>query len=263
MRCLATHTEPPKEADIWLQTYLKDDAGLHLARCNLRLARLCAEAQQLFDETASRNEKWILGLLHVVKEAIIIDIEYQNWTNSTSDPWRYKILRAVLQPSSDRRTDTRSPASPTTSTYIYHDIWVAHVWNNYRSSRIHLHEVLLHCIALLQEPKNGEMLSIDPEVTRVESEFIIAEALHDICASVPFCMGEIDSIGNVNGSSCRMPLCGYLLIWPLFVANASAKSGSAEDEWIREKLEYISDVMGIGRARELANRARKEPWDLT
>jgi hypothetical protein len=238
-----------------------EDAALELAKCNLPAARLCAEAQVLFDSN-TRNEWWILGLLRVVKEAILIDLQYQDWRNSASGLWKYRLLRTASNPASCIWNNMSPTKTQTALLYIYHDIWVATVWNWYRSCRMHLHEVLLHCMTLLHSHPPARAQSIDPKETLEQSHSIISDMLSEICASVPFCIGDIDSAGKPAKIERRMPLYGYLLVWPLFVASASAESGSTQDLWIREKLEYVSNVMGIRKARLLATRIKKEPWNL-
>ena len=85
----------------------------------------------------------------------------------------------------------------------------------------------------------------------------------DICASVPFMLGDIDSGGWPKPEEKRVALGGYLLIWPLQVARWSVDQGSEEETWIIEKLNFIAQKMGIRSARSLALKARTEPWRLT
>jgi hypothetical protein len=75
----------------------------------LQTARLCAEAQVLFDEKM-QNEWWIIGLLKVVKEVIRIDEAYEEWDESAaSGIWGYKKIRSSSLPN-------HAPQ------HIYHDV---------------------------------------------------------------------------------------------------------------------------------------------
>jgi len=234
----------------------KQDKSLKSAKRNLRAVRLCAQAQVLFDDS-ERTEGWILGLFQVCKQAIVLDLEYQEWSDSTVGPWSCRKL------STSFNMDTLPPmASRNYPCHFYYDIWVAYVWNNHRSFRIHVHEVLLHCITLLRSHPSSVALPIDLEATCVQSRATISDLVHDICASIPFCLGDINSAGVPAKTERRIPLRGYLLLWPLYVATVSSDTGSAVDVWIREKLGYISNVMGIRRAQTFADQARKEFWDL-
>lgn len=235
--------------------------GYRLAKLNIRLARLCAESQTLFDDKV-RDEAWILGLMHVVKEAIILDLDYERWSECTYETWPYHKLRMCsTQSNASNSMPTSTPQTP--SPHIYCDIWVAFVWNMYRGCRIHLHEVLLHSIDLLQSHPCGSSLPIDPELSRDQSNSIISGLISDICDSVPFCLSDLNSSSQAQLKAKQIPLAGYLLIWPLYVASVSVSQGSLCDLWIREKLRFISNIMGLHKAQLIARRPRKEPWDLT
>ena len=205
---------------------------------------------------------WMLGLMHIVRELIILDLDYQSWSESMYETWPYHKLRICSNRSnaSDNASSLTVLGAPP---HVYHDIWVSLTWNHYRSCRIHLHEVLLHCLDLLHSHPDASDLSIDPQVTRVQSKSTISDLVSDICDSVPFCIGDIDSTGKSGNAARKIPLAGYLLVWPLYVASVSAEYGSPRDVWIREKLGYISRVMGLRKAQLMAKRPKKEPWDLS
>lgn len=145
--------------------------------------------------------------------------------------------------------------------HFYHDICVAFDWNTFRTARLRHHEVLLHCITLIRAHPSNQSLCLDPEITRKESMSVIADMVVDVCSSISFCLGEIDSNGEPN-TKIATPIHGYLAMWPLYIALVSAEDGSETKAWLRAKLEYISDSMGIQLARRLARRERVDPWDI-
>ena len=83
-----------------------------------------------------------------------------------------------------------------------------------------------------------------------------------ICAAVPFMLGDVDLEGRLAREKQRMPLAGYLLLWPLHVARASSDTGGERELWIRGRLELIDSEMGIRFGRLMANKVKKEPWNL-
>jgi hypothetical protein len=280
MWCLVTHTMPADEAERWLDSAGKlgnDFRAPDLAKCNLQTARICAQAQCLFDNEI-QDDMWILGLLRVVKNALVIDLQYQNWEDSATGSWCYKELHMSLSTASDTSSHF-SGSEGQKALHIYHDIWVAWIWNNFRSFRIHLHEVLLHCISLLDcectqalatalltihtAHPSAQKLAIDTLTTRNESSEVISTMISDICSSVPFCIGDIDSTGKPLMPTKSLPLGGYLLMLPLYIVSSSSDPGGVVDTWVHERLQYISKVMGIHRAARLASRVMKEPWLLS
>jgi len=118
VKCIAEHANPTEEANLWLETIPRDDPGLNLSKCNLWTARLCHEAQVLFDNN-SEDEWWILKMFGVVKEAVLIDLQYQQWADSLPTPWRPRIFRKPGKTSANRfNAEATSIGLPQ---YVYED----------------------------------------------------------------------------------------------------------------------------------------------
>jgi len=255
-KAIVEHTNLAQEAEGWLDSFPRADPPTKLGRINLRTARLCFNAQQLFDNT-SPGELWVLEMLQIIKEAILIDLEYQDWSDSLPAAWRHRHLRT----SQSWAGIGLIPISNTVPPLLYEDIYVAFSSNNYRAARIHLHEVLLRCITIVDcHPMKR---AFDFENTKSDSKTIIETMSAEICASVAFCLGDIDSAGQIAplGTS-RKPLGGYLMFWGIFMVYHSASEGTERRDWLRPKLEFISNAMGLRLARVMIERKRKFPWDL-
>lgn len=258
MKCIAEHVNPTEETNLWLETIPRDDPSLNLSKCNLRTARLCHEAQVLFDSN-SKDEWWIVKMLGVVKEAILIDLQYQQWADTLPTPWRPRIFRKPGTASTDRLN--AGGIRNGLPQYVYEDVYVTWASNNFRAARIHLHEVLLHCVSLIElHPHAGASFLI--EETRIQSRMIISEMVSEICASTDFCLGDINSVGDPAPARYRMPLRGYLMIWTHWRAYVSALKGSECKLWLGSKLEFISNVMVVVAARAVMDRTSGDPWDM-
>jgi hypothetical protein len=244
-KCITCHTRPPDETERWLELAKWNDPTHDLSVTIFHHARLGAEVQALFDDT-KQNEWWVIELLKIVKKSIQIDQGYQAWEDSVTGIWRYK--------------ETRSSSGP--SQHIYHDIMIAAIWNRNRGFRIHLHEVLLRCCTLIQSHPYGQTLPFYFESTRSKSTSIIKEMIANIIASMPFCLGNIDSKGNVVDPAKPLPVAGYFAMFPLYLAMVSVEEGSETQSWLRGKLHYISDALGVRLAGNLARREKKDPWDI-
>ncbi|RFU24968.1 hypothetical protein B7463_g11370, partial [Scytalidium lignicola] len=261
LRCLVTNKPPAKEAERWLHDIGLDDIANQLAKCNLKTVRLCADAQNLFN-SKTQDEYWILGLLNVLKNAILVDIVCQDWSNSVSGIWRYRTMRTSSNPDLCAQCNGTAMEQRTDPTFVYHDIMAAGIWNNYRSARIHLHEVLLHCSALLELHPSAAALALDHGYTQSESHTIISKMISEICSSVSFCLGKIDSEGKPTTKENRKAVCGYLLIWPLFMAKNSCTTGSERFTWITDILREIATEGGLRGAFQLIDKPKKTNWDL-
>jgi len=96
-KCVTSHIQPPDEAEKWVELAKPYNSTYKLSLTVLQTARICAEAQLLFDEK-KQNEWWIIGLLKVVKEIIRIDEGYKAWDDSATGVWEYREIRSSSVP---------------------------------------------------------------------------------------------------------------------------------------------------------------------
>lgn len=259
IKCLTRHEKPLKEAAAWTRRLTRGPAQ-KIAELSVHTAQICAEAQILFD-SSQQSKHWERGLLKIIEDATTIDLLYQSWIdkNSLSEIWRYQTFS--LSP------DEALPADGMVQ--VHHDFYTAHVWNSCRSKRAHLHEVSLHCLSLLGCHPGAKDLSSKLKSLKLAENMltrfrcIIEDMVSGICATVPFMLGDIDSAGKFVLDGKRMPLAGFMLLWPLHVARASMNKGSEKEAWIRGRFEVIDGKMGIRYMRLMANKIKKEPWNLT
>ena len=123
--------------------------------------------------------------------------------------------------------------------------------------------MLLHCISLIQFHPYGQTLSFDFENTQRQSASVIKEMISNICASIPFIFGTINSAGKVVKNPRQpKPAVGHFSLYPLYLAMVSSEDGSETQSWLRGRLDYISNSMGIKLAGLLAHREKKDPWDV-
>lgn len=259
MKCITWHEKPLEGANSWGADSARNGLPQELGHLHFRTAEMCAEAQVLFDNTV-HGQEWEVGLVNIIKGINVIDQGYQTCIikHSLSETWRHQSHfppPGLIVPAGQM-------------VHTYHDLWTAFIWNGCRSKRAHLQEVLLHCLCLLNchpEAENLHMtlrrLSLDSD-SFTRSKRIIEDMVSDICATVPFMLGSIDSKGKHTPDARGIPLGGYLSIWPLHVARASTEEGSEREAWIRERLAFIDSKMGIRMGRIVAMRVKREPWDL-
>lgn len=140
-------------------------------------------------------------------------------------------------------------------------------WNNYRSLRCVIHElVLFHLRHFYQTHGPTELLFNDPDLfskQTLESEEVIQQSSQEICASVPYILDF-----NPNSKAPhRIPRAfnGNLLLWPLFVAGTTESVPNQQRKWVISRLRYISDVMGIRQAMplvySLSQKTDVASWD--
>ncbi len=260
MKCLTRHEKPLEEAGAWTHVFATNGSSQKIAELGVHTAQICAEAQILFD-SSEHSKAWKRGILKIIKDTIAIDILYRDWIEkySMSENWRYQTV--YLSPNEALPADGM--------VQVHHDFYTAHIWNSCRSKRAHLHEVSLHCLSLLGcDPEttdlSSKLKSLDlAESLLTRSKSIIDDMVSGICATVPFMLGDIDMVGELALERKSMPLAGYMLLWPLHVARASTNEGSEKEAWIKSSFESIDSKVGIRFGRLMAEKNKKEPWNLS
>jgi hypothetical protein len=255
IKCLTRHKMPLDIAGNGMDVLGTNDLPQELAGINFRTAQVCAKAQVFFD---NGNR---VDLVNVIEDAIALDMQFQIWIDECfkSEGWAYQTF--LVAP------DETIPADGVVE--VHRDLWTAHIWNSCRSKRAHLHEVLLHCLSLLDcypgaknQSSKLRSLGLDEDLFE-NSRHVIDDMVSGICSSVPFLFGDVDSSGKIPREKRRMPLAGKQLVWPLHVARASVEGGSETEIWIKGRLNFIDSTLGIRFGRLVADKARKEPWILS
>lgn len=142
-----------------------------------------------------------------LKNEIAIKLDYQDWCEAATGPHGYRRVRRnphSLGPSAAKILHLQQHA--------YNDIWVAHIWNAFRADRIHLHEVLLHCIDLICTHTSTAVLPEDLAETRVQPGSLILQMVTDILASTSFSVGSAGSAAPSSATEEVVPLGGYFLL---------------------------------------------------
>lgn len=86
----------------------------------------------------------------VLEKLIKLEAELESWVESLDGVWRYRTQEAPELPSS---------AIFGGEYHVYHDLWVARVWNHYRWARILVNQVILDTVS--RYPISSEPLSAD------------------------------------------------------------------------------------------------------
>jgi hypothetical protein len=108
--------------------------------------------------------------------------------------------------------------------HFYRDIFVADLWNNYRSIRININEIIIKQISLLNEfHPTPSMLQYSPDYeNQLEvSKQTIVELSRQICAALPFYLGRNLYTDNTKVESpynLKNAARAKLILWPLYVA---------------------------------------------
>ncbi|KAL2850597.1 hypothetical protein BJY01DRAFT_130309 [Aspergillus pseudoustus] len=182
-----------------------------------------------------------------------IELELTSWSQDLPDSWLPLVIYA------DKNT-TREPLI----TYHHHSI--AAIWAYYRAVRVISHIMtadLRRTLALATGDPNA--FDEDPSISTTPAT--IQKHIADICRSIPFCVGDVDIMGNPttapssfsSSSSEARPraraFSAYSIIWPLWYILSCGFATPAQVEQLRACLARIGSDLGIRLALVLAENA--------
>lgn len=215
------------------------------------------------------NKSKVLGLLARAKAA---KQAYISWVNKRqqSELWNFGPA-AFIESLPEGINLLESEVFPGRAD-VYHEMWVASIWNMARTAGLLYSSIIVRCAAWLSPQTDFHFLPEFAEASRFDRKIV-----SDMIASVPFLLGwhkrqsRKDFLVNPNmpsyslsGFACGddgpaanaqqgKALGGYFSMWPMFVAASSDFCTDAESLWIQGRLRFISDHMGIHQANFFAS----------
>lgn len=124
--------------------------------------------------------------------------------------------------------------------HVYPNTWIVSAYNLYRVARILANELIMNWYS-----RNPTWDNV--HIERRRSETLLARLNVDICASVPFALGEIDGVFLPRASA------GIALVWPLYLAATMDGGLESTRAWVITRLDKLGHEMGIQQAVSLAN----------
>ncbi|KAJ5748232.1 uncharacterized protein N7511_009928 [Penicillium nucicola] len=225
-----------------------DDIGLVVIRLN----DLCAA---LKDGTLTQPSE-------IIRRTLSLDADLMSLLLTAPPAWSYTTVKVPLI---DGEPITNVVWGD--SYHVYRNLAVSSMWNNARSARILMHEMILEAVKVLEETSPANSALRHSQMLANQSRDIARNLVDEICCSVPFHMGMgVDSStdGTVSGyDSSNVPPSfeisgagGVTLMWPLLIAANCGLASLEIRQWITKCLDKIGHSMGINQALAMAQLLR-------
>jgi hypothetical protein len=140
----------------------------------IRLTDLCAG---LKDGTVTQPSE-------IIRQTLNLDAELMSILLTAPPSWSYKTIKVPLV---DGEPITNAVWGD--NYHVYRNLSVSGVWNNARSARLLMHELLLETIKSLETSSPDNSSLHQQRILAAQSRQIGQQLVDDICASVPFHMG--------------------------------------------------------------------------
>lgn len=202
----------------------------------------------------------------IIREALKLDADLVAAVVGTAPTLTYTVIHIT-------DLSGKSPKERTVwgnSYHAYNSITASSMWNNYRSARILLREII---IDTLHATSDAGVEQDQPFVN--ECRQMGKQLVDDICASVPSyldpsllyaepsmkptttCPGNGRRSSPSTGAAMGAGGC-ITLLWPLLIAANSGFAPSEQREWITGCFDRIGRATGIGQASAMAQLLRDQ-----
>lgn len=172
----------------------------------------------------------------------LLDQELAEWSQTLQNDWLPLIVHSHT---------TNEPL------ITYQALSLSVVWNFYRAVRVVLQRLML-------ELRRIRALFLGSFADDIEVLEIIHEMITDVCRSIPFSLGDIDTLGNPTTSASSpssqqgqgkpriRAFHGYSLLWPFWYVLACGLANPEQEQQIRNALVRVGSELGIRLALRLA-----------
>lgn len=247
-----------------------------MVELNMKLIELRGDCNMIMTAEARRNDPANAEkVLDLYARAQGAKQAFQTWASTRTEVWTFGPTAVIEKlPSGSSLLDSEVFPGRVD---VYHDLWVASVWNMARTTGLMFSSIIVRCAAWLNPQADFRALPEYTEASRFDRKIIV-----DMIASVPFLLGwhkrqsrkdflvppeELqNSLGahyTLSGYACGddspgtkpehgKALGGYFSMWPMFMAGCSDFCTEAEGRWIHGRLRFIADHMGVHQATYFA-----------
>jgi hypothetical protein len=238
--------------DWWMSVPAKDAHSDTFGRLNIRVANLRGDYVKATTPRSGAASDY-QAVLRVLENAKRLDREYINWFKSLTGPWAATPVDWIDYQVPDLENSFVHPGRVDS----YTEMWMAYHHNIGRSSRLFIWTTILRCVAWLSGPRDYR-LSEEYET----ASHVCRQIIEDTVASVPYVFGwnkendghMIDrasfACGTIEAPTMKS-LWAIFTMFPLFSSSVSDFVLPSERTFLRGKLKYINEVLGIHQASVL------------
>ncbi|KAL2135695.1 hypothetical protein VTI74DRAFT_7376 [Chaetomium olivicolor] len=258
---LTSGTAPAMGVDWWIHDAVIDRTAAECQRISLSAGEMRAEITRVMGSGTRTPESTRL-IQDLMRRAQALDEQAAAWMASVPEAWQHRTLCWQLR--ADAGDYSRVEVYPG-RVDGYSDFWVAAVWNQVRTTRLILMSILVRCAAWVCSPVDYRTTPEYATAARV-----CVDTISDILASVPYHLGwhtkrrELFSDPDSAGFRCgqedgEKALAGYFLTWPLACSMTQDYTTDAQRAYIKGRLKYIGDELGVKYAHILLDLPVRVP----
>ena len=201
---------------------------------NIKISKYCATVANFLSSDCNLADT--LALTSLLEKGEHLDLEFSMWHNGLPEAWMPRGF----------------PTSGGDNFILYPDLTSAGVWNYYRGTRILLQQTLLEIHRHLDNSQMISWMSDGASALPLPEEIII-DMVTEICETIPFALGKVDTFGCPTFRSGTKAVQGFALLWPVFSVTQCGYATEAQEAEARSALQLIGSTHGIRLGMELSH----------
>ncbi|MCJ1380885.1 hypothetical protein MMC17_003994 [Xylographa soralifera] len=249
------------------------------ARLAVRVVDVCGRTREAADVAhADRDMGWMQRLGILIQDALDVDQEVQQHLDNPPKGWRWWSLPVPFAKPPASNTSSSSSESGESDDGqhssslmhpsridIYPTLTVATHWNTVRGNRLPIFRTFRNLSLLTQQHPLFAFPAL-PSLADLRNS--LNATTTDICASVPFLVGEVDASGALSDTGAR-PQGGHVLalIWGLHMLCGVDGLEPGLKAWMLKVLARMGTAGGIKQGLVLSRLHSEptdpKPWGLT
>lgn len=242
MRNLSQHIRPNREIEALVRSPIREPAPRQLGALVCETCHLLARADDILSKSMTTLEVPD-SLLETISKGAALDQKLEAWADDLPGSYRYKSFHVL-----DCSLENTLRLHPMPSFHLYSDISMAASWNLNRITRMILLTNVGRWISALAKDNAQELTSTEINDYRLQLTDKIQSLVSEICASVPYLLGELDQEGKLQHPQHTKAIGGLYLLFPLRTMLFIGSIDPVQRAWIRKRLAYIKNTLGIQRA---------------
>ena len=239
MRNLSQHIRPNREMEALVQSPIREPAPRQLGALVCETCHLLARADNIPSKSMTTSEVPD-SLLATISKGAVLDQKLEAWADDLPGPYRYKSFHTP-----DYSLENTLGLHPMSSFHLYSNIFIASSWNLNRITRMILLTNVGRWISALAKDSARETTSTEDNDCNLQTRDKIQSLVGDICASVPYLLGELDHEGKLQHPQHTKAIGGLYLLFPLRAMLFIESIDPVQKAWIRKRLAYIKNALGI------------------
>ncbi|KAH7411226.1 hypothetical protein BKA64DRAFT_376496 [Cadophora sp. MPI-SDFR-AT-0126] len=214
---------------------------------NLDMAKLQVD-NKATTKLAERSTENIENVINLLRRAERLEQQYADWIAALPSSWVVRTSDWSEFEPTDLATSLVYPGR----VFTFGDLWMANKYNVARSCRILIWSTILRCIAWLTGPDEYMMTN-----EYIEGSRECRTLINDITSSIPYYFGWTPMTSPATASlfehstdiqASMKARASIFLLWPLYVAASSDFASPSQRVYLRGKMMYIAENLGISQA---------------